>query len=68
MHASANPAGSSRQPSSAPMSRKGGAPILLYVINDIPFFISHRLPIARAVVGHGFDVHVAGQGASDSPT
>ena len=48
------------------VARHGKRPILLFVINDIPFFLSHRLPIARAAVAHGFDVHIAGQGAEDS--
>jgi glycosyltransferase involved in cell wall biosynthesis len=37
----------------------GGRPKLLFVINDPAFFISHRLPIARAAKEHGLEVHVA---------
>ncbi len=32
---------------------------LLFVVNCPAFFVSHRLPIARAAQGDGFDVHVA---------
>ena len=32
---------------------------LLYVINDGPFFLSHRLPLALAARDAGYDVHVA---------
>lgn len=32
---------------------------LLYVINDPEFFLSHRLPIARAAKENGMEVHVA---------
>lgn len=34
-------------------------PILLYIVNEAYFFLSHRLPVARAAVAAGFDVHVA---------
>jgi len=34
-------------------------PILLYVVNEAYFFLSHRLPVARAAQNAGFDVHVA---------
>ena len=34
-------------------------PLLLIVLNSFPFFLSHRLPIARAAIDNGFDVHVA---------
>ena len=33
--------------------------MLLYVVNEAYFFLSHRLPIARAAQDAGFDVHVA---------
>lgn len=33
--------------------------ILLFVVNDIGFFLSHRLPIALAARESGFDVHIA---------
>ena len=32
---------------------------LLFVINDLGFFRSHRLPVAEAAVAEGWDVHVA---------
>ncbi|RYG47859.1 glycosyltransferase family 1 protein [bacterium] len=32
---------------------------ILYIINDIGFFYSHRLPIALAALEDGFEVHVA---------
>lgn len=32
---------------------------LLMVVNDAAFFLSHRMPIARAARDAGFDVHVA---------
>lgn len=34
-------------------------PILLIVLNDASFFLSHRLPVAEAAREEGFDVHVA---------
>jgi glycosyltransferase involved in cell wall biosynthesis len=32
---------------------------LLIVVNDVPFFLSHRLPIAVAALARGYDVAVA---------
>lgn len=32
---------------------------ILYFVNDAPFFLSHRLPIARAARDAGIEVHVA---------
>lgn len=32
---------------------------ILYVVNDVQFFISHRLPIALAAMNEGYQVHVA---------
>jgi glycosyltransferase involved in cell wall biosynthesis len=32
---------------------------LLFVVNNWPFFVSHRLPIAQAAVRAGYDVHLA---------
>src|ERR1035437_3436702 len=32
---------------------------VLFVVNDGPFFVSHRLPIAIAARRSGFEVHVA---------
>ena len=34
----------------------------LFVINDADFFISHRLPIARFLIGEGHEVHLATSG------
>jgi glycosyltransferase involved in cell wall biosynthesis len=36
-----------------------GRPRLLFVINDAPFFLSHRLPAAEAARHAGLEVHVA---------
>ncbi len=33
---------------------------LLYLINDIPFFLSHRLQLAQAALRAGFEIHVGG--------
>ncbi len=33
--------------------------ILLFVVNDASFFLSHRLPLARAAANVGYEVHVA---------
>ena len=33
--------------------------VILFVINDAPFFLSHRLPLAQAARDAGYDVHVA---------
>lgn len=32
---------------------------LLFLLNDAPFFVTHRLSVARAARASGFDVHVA---------
>ncbi len=32
---------------------------VLYVFNEAGFFLSHRLPVARAAVSEGYEVHVA---------
>ena len=37
---------------------------ILFVVNDAPFFISHRLPLALAARDAGYEVHVA---TPDSP-
>lgn len=34
-------------------------PRLLFVVNDLPFFLSHRMPIAAAACRQGYEVHVA---------
>jgi glycosyltransferase involved in cell wall biosynthesis len=39
---------------------------ILYVINHIDWFWSHRLPLAKAAQDSGFDVHVAVAGAKDN--
>jgi glycosyltransferase involved in cell wall biosynthesis len=36
-----------------------GRPRLLYVVSEDWYFLSHRLPMARAAAAAGFDVHVA---------
>jgi glycosyltransferase involved in cell wall biosynthesis len=41
--------------------------VLLFVINDLDFFISHRLPIALAAKAEGYDVHVAAPAGNDAP-
>ncbi|HEX5515970.1 MAG TPA: glycosyltransferase family 1 protein, partial [Pseudolabrys sp.] len=35
------------------------APRLLYVVSEDWYFLSHRLPMARAARESGYDVHVA---------
>lgn len=37
---------------------------ILFVVNDAPFFLSHRLPLATAALEAGYEVHVA---TPDSP-
>jgi len=44
------------------MSKK---PHLLMVINDMAWFWSHRLPLAKAVLGQGWTLSVAAQGAEN---
>ena len=34
-------------------------PTLLIAVNDAGFFLSHRLPIAKAAAKAGYDVHIA---------
>lgn len=41
-------------------------PRLLFLVNEGSFFLSHRLPIARAAVEAGFDVRVAAGGDEDA--
>src|SRR3546814_12126589 len=38
-------------------------PIILFVVNEITYFFSHRLPVARIAMDLGFDVHLAAYGA-----
>lgn len=40
-------------------SSPASAPILLYLVNNPAFFMSHRLPLAQAAQKAGFNVHVA---------
>jgi glycosyltransferase involved in cell wall biosynthesis len=50
-----------------PRRPDGGPPRLLYVVTEDWFFLSHRLPMARAARAAGFEVHVAanvGDGAA----
>jgi glycosyltransferase involved in cell wall biosynthesis len=42
-----------------PPRADGGPPRLLYVVTEDWFFLSHRLPMARAAQAAGFAVHVA---------
>jgi glycosyltransferase involved in cell wall biosynthesis len=42
------------------------APRLLYVVSEDWYFLSHRLPMARAARDAGFEVHVAGRIADGS--
>jgi len=37
-------------------------PILLFVVNEAYFFVSHRLPIALEAQRRGYDVHIAAPG------
>ncbi|MBN1283947.1 MAG: glycosyltransferase family 4 protein [Anaerolineae bacterium] len=37
----------------------GGRVRLLFVINQADFFLSHKLPVARAALAAGYEVHVA---------
>ncbi len=48
-----------------PPSKKHKKPKLLYVINHIDWFWSHRLPLAIGAQKDGYDVHVAVTGAED---
>ena len=40
-------------------SERAKAPRLLYLVSEDWYFLSHRLPMARAAQAAGFDVHVA---------
>jgi glycosyltransferase involved in cell wall biosynthesis len=42
-----------------PRRADGGSPRLLYIVTEDWFFLSHRLPMARAAQAAGFEVHVA---------
>jgi glycosyltransferase involved in cell wall biosynthesis len=39
---------------------------ILFFVNDVAFFISHRLPLARHAVRNGWHVHVAGPASAAS--
>jgi glycosyltransferase involved in cell wall biosynthesis len=41
------------------MNRHASAPILLYLVTEDWYFLSHRLPMALAAKRAGYDVHVA---------
>lgn len=46
--------------SRANISTTGSSPgRLLFIVNDLAFLISHRLPVARAARDAGYDVHIA---------
>ncbi|MDF1583978.1 MAG: glycosyltransferase family 4 protein [Methyloprofundus sp.] len=36
---------------------------IAFVVNDLPFFISHRMPIGLALISKGIEVHLIGPGA-----
>ncbi len=42
-------------------------PIFLMVLNDLDWFWSHRLPLARAIQEKGYALHVVCAGAADDP-
>jgi len=46
-------------------SSKERRPRLLFIVNTVRFFISHRLPLATAALEEGFDVHLAAPGTQD---
>jgi glycosyltransferase involved in cell wall biosynthesis len=46
-------------PTPLPRRADGGPPRLLFVVTEDWFFLSHRLPMARAALAAGFEVHVA---------
>jgi glycosyltransferase involved in cell wall biosynthesis len=35
---------------------------LLFLVNDLPYYVSHRLAIGKGAISAGFEVHVAGPG------
>ena len=43
----------------ASLSAKGAAPRIIYLVTEDWYFISHRLPMARAARDAGYEVHVA---------
>jgi glycosyltransferase involved in cell wall biosynthesis len=52
--------------SSAGDARAREAPRLLYVVTEDWYFLSHRLPMARAARAAGFEVHVAANDGGDA--
>lgn len=40
-------------------------PVFLMILNDLGWFWSHRLPLARAIQDHGYILHLATAGAED---
>src|SRR5262245_24317515 len=50
------PAVTTRSPA---QTRRGAAPRVIYLVTEDWYFISHRLPMARAARNAGFEVHVA---------
>jgi glycosyltransferase involved in cell wall biosynthesis len=46
---------------------KARSPRLLYVVSEDWYFVSHRLPMARAARSFGFEVHVATRVKDDAP-
>jgi glycosyltransferase involved in cell wall biosynthesis len=59
-----------RAPPAAALPRRadGGPPRLLYIVTEDWFFLSHRLPMARAAQAAGFEVHVAANVADGATT
>jgi len=45
-------------PSLRPMSKARAKPLLAYLVTEDWYFLSHRLPMARAALAAGHDVHV----------
>ncbi len=41
------------------MANQAAARRLLFLVNDASFFVTHRLPLARAAILAGYDAHVA---------
>lgn len=45
--------------SAAPEQRSGRGPVLIYLVTEDWYFLSHRLPMARAARDAGYRIHVA---------
>ncbi len=56
---SPGPAASASVPVPAPSSTPEQKKILLFVVNNPAFFLSHRLPVALGAAAAGYEVHVA---------